>query len=531
MSKSDYLKIILGALITLSITLFLSDKARVIIRDFISYSFKSVWNHIYLAIISLIILCSTYFVFLDFYDSTLKYAIFITIYSIIIISIICCYSLYLSLFRKLNGNYIAIAGCFTIDTKGMFTIDSDSERISNLIYEKAYEYSKNHLSFSNNYFSIYNQIIPKFIATIIGINRVKKYLTWRIRRGDYNTVLYIIKNNNSSHLEYIIIANEFNFNTIDGFSNIGGFFSFLSAENKIVDASIIDASAMFYILVIGQSLLDPLMDNKDYEQANKLIMKSKELLDQCFKLVDLYYDPDNKILLNIRNMWSSQFEYYHGWYFYYTNNLKTSVQYFINALNINMYYPYESYDEFIREYTKQEVIEVTKTTDDIYNSMKNNKDNVKEHIGESRIQREEIIKSLKYRFPLTINILKSIIVNHQDEIKDLVKTIKDEYNKLEKNHLDNPLTYLFKYEIFKYMKKGSNKYNELYVERIPECKLYLKKCLELDEKYAYIYNKLGSILFIESLIKKDKTLLDEGMEYLAKGMHIYETMGLNIRNK
>lgn len=66
----------------------------------------------------------------------------------------------------------------------------------------------------------------------------------------------------------------------------------------------------------------------------------------------------------------------------------------------------------------------------------------------------------------------------------------------------------------------------MYLQRIPECKTYIKKCVDIDPDFYIAYSKLGGLIIGEGIAKKDKSIFVEGCHYVEKGKKIYDQMGL-----
>jgi hypothetical protein len=82
----------------------------------------------------------------------------------------------------------------------------------------------------------------------------------------------------------------------------------------------------------------------------------------------------------------------------------------------------------------------------------------------------------------------------------------------------------------KYIPKGKQMHEKLYVERIPEVLTEFEKVLHIDEDFLLMYARIGTLKIIKSLYEKNSVkseiLVKEGIELFAKGSDVYARLGM-----
>lgn len=520
----EIFKIVLAIVVTFMVSIFLPKRVLIVIRNLVHYYFIAMWRYFYLSLFNIVLLVIYLLYSVNSPSINAYNFIVIPLYLIFTFSLLVLYSLYIEIAKKTPGNKIAIAGCYTVDKDNFLNIDTDAEYLADILNEVSDEFSKKHFSFHSGLFNLYKQSIPKFIPPLLGISKTRKLFKWIIERKGLYNLLYIVRNIGGKNLQYVLMPYKEKFNYID--TEITNFFGLISNANDIDYANSIKAVCIFYLLLNGQSLLDVHLDLKNYVNARKILLSSRELLNSCYNIIEITSLKDNLSVNETKKRWQAHFEMYSGWISYYEEDIDDSLKHFLSALKYNLYFPYGSYEEFKLEYTKHEIFWISKnmeyTSKDLPDS-EGQRDEIRQVSIETQ---ERMLESFKYRIPLIVNNIREILCEKCDRF--VVKDFQKAFDELERLYPNNAIIYLYKYVFYKFLPLGKDKYNSLFVARIPECKGYIEKCIELDPNFGIAYSKLGGLLGTESFIRKDEDILKIGLEYFDKAKYIYKEMGIDF---
>ena len=101
-------------------------------------------------------------------------------------------------------------------------------------------------------------------------------------------------------------------------------------------------------------------------------------------------------------------------------------------------------------------------------------------------------------------------------------SLSEEFFKLDKT---NPFILLTISEVIKYMEKGTEKYNEIYVARIDETINLLKDILKLDDDFPLIHTKIGLLTTMKGFHYDNEKMIEDGLKEYEKGMHFMSKLG------
>jgi hypothetical protein len=147
--------------------------------------------------------------------------------------------------------------------------------------------------------------------------------------------------------------------------------------------------------------------------------------------------------------------------------------------------------------------------------------------GENNKIKENLLTQVKYaEATFNYEIIKEILLkSNSNEIENL---LVDELKSLDRN---NPFILYTVHEVIKYIKKGEEKFQEMYVARFDDCINLLNEILKLDSDFPLIHTKLGTMLFMKGVHFKDEELLKRSGEEYCKGIHIMTELGFDFTHK
>ena len=133
----------------------------------------------------------------------------------------------------------------------------------------------------------------------------------------------------------------------------------------------------------------------------------------------------------------------------------------------------------------------------------------------------ELIKQVQYaETTFNYDVIKGIL--QSENTKEIGDLLISELDKLDKT---NPFILLTKNEVIKYIKKGTEKFNEIYVDRFDECIHILRETIKLDSEFPLLNTKLGLMIMMKGMHFNNQQLIEEGANEYKKGMHFMIELG------
>lgn len=514
-------------LLIIIIAIVLPKKVLLTIRELLFYNAQCIFRFWFLLLLPILSL-TTWFIFnLEEY---LQISIFsLLALNVLIISLIdLILGIYIDLFKfssKKLPRY-GIAGCFSITKAGNIQIDSDSEFFNELLREKSKLYTSDHISFNSKLLGLGILKIPKFIPLAFGLKGLEKIVSWNLKHARYIAIFYCIRNVGNQNLNFIVKANLKSFNYTYQFEEAQRFFSDLSNDTYLSMSTVVECSVMFYTFLSGQSILDMLLDSKNNSLVKTVLQNSEHLLEKIFTILQPSIKPEfTDRFIILKRIWKGSLERYKGINFSMLNQPRDAIVHLLKSLKINPYFPFRDYNEFKTEYPKEYAMEVA------YN-MLDMKDKNEIEIDRNKLEEDyfKLVNMREIRIPPTINFITELIIqNDNKKFSDYVEQQFD--SNFNKNEYDAVIL-MHKYDIFKYLQKGKDKINHLYIERIPECKHYLQTAISIDSDFPLLYNKLGAILLSEASMEKDEESkmkkFQVAFETMEKGFNVYRNLGIDV---
>lgn len=519
---SKFLEIIIIAIATgfaaFVVRALLPKKYAILIREIIKFIISSLIKYWYLTIfltgLILFLNYETKFTYLGTFSSYKFILIYIFFVSIIVGFI----ALTRDFIRKFKPINIAIFGCFSVKENEYLTIDIDSENLNENIERINNKIITKLSSYRNGIINTNNIIIPKFITILLGYKGISRYIKNSVVSQKHLASLHFIKNVSNQKISVIInfdseiITNNTLLNKgVEVIQN-------LSSDPFLNNSMIIELSIKIYFLLFGQTLTDLLLNNNELDNVQSNL-DDAEILISYIRNDTVNISEMNKRNVEIfLNFWTSYVERYRAIILIKEKQFIGATQHILRSIKSNPYFPYDNYNSLKQDYTKSYgvallpfISETSKNLDLKFD------DNASEKVKAELMKQISFIES-----NFSYEVLKEIL--HNDNSNKIVELVTSEFNNLDKN---DPFLLLIQSEVLKYTKKGTEKINEIYVDRIDECINLLKKILFLDDNFSLIYTKIGILLVLKGIHFGNQQFINEGNKEYEKGMHFIIELGFN----
>lgn len=513
---------IITGLAVFVLSIFLPKHIVTFFRELIKFTFNSLIKYWYLTL-----LISGIIIFINFKTKYLYLGLFtsykfIFIFILLVIILVSIFSLLKELLKRFEPISIAIYGCFSVKENEYITIDIDSESLNDKIEKITKEINTTFYSYRNNYIKINNVILPKFLPILLGNRGFNKFLRKRVTKTKHLATLHFIRDVNKQNIQVIINYDKENLSNLEPISNAEKLINNLSSNNDLNSSKIIDLTVKVYLLLFGQSITDLFYNEGNYKDVHYILDDTEKLIANIRNDAESLTITLKSSVDNFLNFWTSYVNRYKAILLLEQNQLIGAIQYIIKSIKLNPYFPYDNYISLKHDFTKKYGIDLSVSLNESNKLFetdidKKANDNVK----------NELLKQVKFaETSFSYEIIKSILKN--DNSEKTIELILTEFNTLDNN---NPFILLAKSEVIKYMKKGTEKFNEIYVERFDEIIELLRDIIKLDSDFPIIYTKLGIMIAMKGMHLGDEQLIEEGMKEYTKGMHFLSELGFEIEEK
>lgn len=505
---SLFLEQLYAGLGTFIISIFLPKHFTTFIRELLKFMFKSIIKYWYILFFIIVFTLLLNYKLLDI--SIITILISIIILDAIIVSSI---NLYIQFNQKYNLYNVAFYGCFSVKKNEYLTIDIDSENLTERFERRIEEIHKNHYSYRNKVLENNIIKIPKFICIILGLQKLNAFIQKRIILQKHIASIHFIRNINNQELNVIINFDRNNINNTSIIDNAENLISNLSSDSNINNFKIIDISALIYFLVFGQLFNDMIIEQKKFKEVHYILDDSEKIISNLISLSNEI--PKKDLVIEFCNYWMGYIERYRAVLLMEQESYSGAIQHIIKSINYNPYFPYSDYATLKQDFTKKYGIELVPN----YNNL-NNEINYEDDIDFNSVKNdlEQQINFIEVSFHYSV--IKEILQ------KNNTQAIRDELDRsFSKLDQTNPFVLLIISEIIKHMEKGSQKYNEIYIDRIDETVTLLKKVLEIDNDFPLIHTKIGTLMCIKGFHYDNEKIIEEGFKEYNKGIHIMSRLG------
>lgn len=517
-------QIIVG-LATFILSVFLPKHFITLIREIIKFIFLSLINYWFIILfISSLIFFMNYYTdckYLDqFYSKTFTITILIT--NVLIVPII---SLLIVLFKKYEPVNIAFYGCYSVKENEYLTVDIDSENLNERIEKNKEKISSSFYSYKNDLIKTNIVNLPKFLPIILGAKGLNKLISKRILSKKHLASIHFIRDINKQSLSVVInYDNEILIHS-SSIENLELLIQKLSLDTNIHNSKIVDLSIKIYMLFFGQSMIDFLIGLKKLSEVHYILDDMENQLKHLENEAIDISDKHRSFFKHFINFWTGYIERYRGILLAQQDEFPAAIQHIIKSIKLSPYYPYEYYATLKQDYTKKYAINLTPKMNEIIEDIGEMEleayITVKEYVKENEKVRDNLEKQVDYLFAtFNYELLREIVL--KDESDKTIKALLDGFEKLDKN---DPFILLSIAEVIRFVKKGNEKYNAIYVSRFDETIKLLKEVLKLDSEFPLINTKLGSLMTMKGMYFDNEKLVREGMEEWQKGMHYMTQLG------
>lgn len=508
----EILKPILAAITAFIISTFLPKHIQALVRAIAQFSAKSIvkfW-HTFILVFSIL-------VFIIFRLSQLNVW---NLLGILLLSIISTtvFSILLFTYKKFTLFNIAMYGCFSVRENDYLIVDIDSEELNQKINHELSIISKSHYSFKNEIVKVPMISLPDFIPILLGYRNLNNFIKKSLKRNNIFASLHFYRNVNSKIIQPVIYFNEEHFSNPEYIDNITTLFNEIANNTEFSNSKIIELSTNIYFLIFGQMSNDFLIDSRNFHIIHLIIDDSEKIISEIEKSIsDLSEKSKTKIYL-LLDQQKSTLERYRAIAFLEQKQYSGAIQHIFKSIKANPFYPYENYKEAKRNFNSIYGIEISNILQS--DAMKPFAKDI--DINKLKQTKRQLENQIKYK-DATFNyeIVKEIL---RCDPSDLV--IKDIEKELSLLSEDDVFSLITKVEILKYLKKGEDKFNEIYIERFDECINILRKSLKIDSENLLIKMKLGTLLIMKGFHFDNEKFIEQGSKEFKESIHILNQLGL-----
>ena len=426
------------------------------------------------------------------------------------------------LFKKYQQINIALFGCFSVKENEYLTIDIDSQNLNEKINKVTEKVASDFYTYHNSLIKLNNIIIPKFIPILLGHNGLNKFIRKRVTTKKHLTTLHFIRNINEQNVSVILNIDKDSLTDSAPVTNAEKLINSLSDANDLNSSKTIELTMKIYLLVFGQSFNDLMINKNNFNVVHYILDDTERLIKDIRKDISNLSETHKNAIEAFLIYWTSYVERYKAVLLLEQKQFIGAIQHIIKSTKLNPYFPYDNYSTLKLDYTKKYGIALASEINETNKILKTNID----ELANEKVMLE-LAKQVQFaETSFNYQIIKRIIQNdNSKEIEDIIKT---EIDKLDNT---NPFILLTKSEVTKHLKKGTEKINEIYVDRFDECVSILKEILKIDGDFPLINTKLGLMLLMKGWHFNNEQLIKKGTEEYKKGMHFMIELGLNINEK
>lgn len=513
---TKFVETIVIGLGTLVLSIFLPKQIVTLIREILKFIFNSLFRYWYLTIsilglVSLINYLSN-FVYLGEYTS-FKFILFTTLS---ISFIVTSFAIYRELLKKHKPFNIAFYGCFSVKENEYLTIDIDSENLNDKIEKICEVVSSTIFSYRTKFIKINNISLPKFIPILLGHKGFNEFIKKRIDSKKHLAAMHFIRDINKQNVVAIINYDKNTFKNAAPINTAEKLITNLSLDQDLNSIKTIELSVKIYLLMLGQSMTDFMLKNSQYGNVQCILDDTEKLISDIRNDAINISENHRKSVEEFLNFWTGYVERYKSVLLIEQKQFSGAILHIIKSIKLNPYFPYDSYSALKQDFTKKYGIDLTSTLNEV------NKDTGTDNQQQLNNKvKEDLVPQVKYP-DLTFNyeIMNQILF--LDSSSETGELLISELNKLDKN---NPFVLLSISEVIRYVKKGTEKFNQIYVDRFDASIDLLKETLILDSEFPVINLKLGTLMMMKGMHFNNDKLVEQGMKEYKKGMHVMKELG------
>ena len=424
---------------------------------------------------------------------------------------------------------VAIGEVVMLQEKEYMTLNTDTLKINQKLSSFVESVTASKYPYKASICRLMQVERPKLFYLTKTLPSITQYWQKAVKDGNIDIILFCTCDILSNKIEFDIFYPQQDISNANiPFEEFRIVFSRKIKESEDIETYVVGVF-QFYAAICGQAILDLMINMGDFSNAHKVVDDAETLLkDSVSILADFFKSEKQDKFQNFCNMWLAGFERYRSLLFLNQKEYSGALDHVIRSAKIWPYYPYRNYAEYKDSFVKKYMGEINLKASEFIPLLDDNTEDSQEKVDratEMMFQGLDLFSRVEnVDTPSTDQIIKWIMAeaDSADFYKEVEKVMTEEISIF-------PVDQMIKSEVLKYIPKGTAKSDALYIDRIPEILVLLKKILEGDTEFTVIYLKIGTLMFIQSCEvenEKDKEVhLKAAMAIMKKGMVLYHRMG------
>lgn len=296
----------------------------------------------------------------------------------------------------------------------------------------------------------------------------------------------------------------------------------LDAIQDIIEASDISERVRVSIVMKVNFMIITQSFNDMFLQLNELMSFKYSLEDNLKLIINIKKDlktnniESDKITNFVRNFECS-YHRFSSMLAFKQENYQKSINHIFDSLNLNPYFPYENSEDFERMFVTRYYLELLPNI-----------------IADEEEDSDFFIDTMQAYDILSLRIEENVILFTIDIYNECflgnnfldtdINFIEEKLNTLE----ENLANLIFKVEVLKFLPKGTEKFNKIYIDRIEECIVILNRIIFINPSFPLINLKIGNLKLALALSNGSEILLEDAMISMKVGLDEMKNIGLDL---
>jgi len=508
--------------------LFFSKRLFKLFAELMTYSIKAVLKFYYLTIPFLVLVFGICYQYLGI-SSDNERLIFAIIAIYLLTAAPAMRVLYLKelkvVFTEGAMNF-AILETLIISDKEYIDVDFDSARIEEK-QDKLFRSLAQKQSVIDVFVFPKTLRLPRLYYLTKNLQQVKDSLQAYLGAEKYVSILVTTKDKDGSRIEFDVIYEKMfmhDKHLRDFWSN----FNAVLPEGLLAEDYILEVSKIF-TAQLTQSILDMAIGMQNFPACHAIVDDCLELFEQSFvKINRIVGTESNPTLESFKNDMIANMEVYRATAFLNQREPLAAVRHFFKAIKANPFFPYQHYSEFKEAYNKKYVAKVASSVELFEEAIDQTQEIPnpnREKFSTNDIRIDHDYPFAQFHEERLISVLNSL---DSPEVNSVI------LKALQLDFAPRPISLIIKGELLKYIPKGKEKHEKMYVARIPEVIELFEEALEFDPEFALLHGRIGTLMFIQAMYlaegKRDAHL-KKAFERINRGREVFTRFGFEIRTK
>ncbi|MDN3585667.1 hypothetical protein QWY86_03245 [Pedobacter aquatilis] len=501
------------------------------IAEWIGYSFKAVRVYSYWSIPLYVLVFGLAYLTVDITQDNERLMLgVIAIYLLTALpATYLCYQKEMRLpYSTVSVNF-AIVETIMISERDYLTVDFESSRISEKQF-KFFQYLAKKEPFAKGIVYPWLLRLPKLFYISKSIDEVKSFFRTKLGQQAYVSVLIVSKESGGSRIEFDVLYDPVFMND----QYLAGFWSHFNVsviDQTVTEEYILEVSKVFSAQM-GQCVLDMATREEDYLMCHRIIDDCQDIFERAFEKIKLLLGSQYTEALKLaeKDMLANM-ERYRATTYINQREFQAGIRHLFKAIKLNPYFPYSRYEEFREAYNRKYVSAVAQHTEIFQDAMVESEESQVLEGLEKFVHPGHDSNDLN-AFPFTPFFEELLTRVIQD-------AASNEINQTILEHLNGDfapaaLSLILKGELHKFMEKGTEKHNAIYLERIPEVIAFWESALVLDPDFILLHGRIGTMMMIQALDATEDQqipMLEAAFVRMKKGKDVYTRLGYDIGPK